>query len=324
MLKIFFTLKKKNKEVTKMNKNDLLEKNYNGLLVVRAKNALFNAGFDGLPRTLPDGTIFATDKALKYCLREYLNNFEENSKVFVKRNRHLKKKEYVYETLAENYWDKTGEELKNETTDEDIIKKLKEFIDIRLFGIVFSPKKPNKNISFTGPVQISYGINKLQNAQPYSCDILSPYAPEKDEKKKDPNKKEKAQTTLGNESRVDEVFYVYDISVNKNNARGTNGTGMLQKDLDPLKKALMNGPDLITSTTKFGVESSALIWLENQDNKNFNNLSDYVSISKINDQTIIDASKLKKHLEGQGIQENSVEKKVKREDIEIRWNNNGK
>jgi CRISPR-associated protein Csh2 len=56
-------------------KNDIpYEKFAQGIFVVKAKNSSFNSDFSGLPRRLPDksGTIYATDKALKYCIRKYL------------------------------------------------------------------------------------------------------------------------------------------------------------------------------------------------------------------------------------------------------------
>ncbi len=279
--------------------NETIDSNYNGVLIVRAKNALFNAGFDGLPRTLPDGTIFATDKALKYCIREYLALFK-NEKVFVRRDRYVNDKgELVYSTLEENFKKKTG--LTEIPKAEEILKKLKEFIDIRLFGIVFSA---NTNVSLTGPVQISYGINKYNKSQTYMNDILSPYAD-----------KSPVQTTIGNEARTDEVYYVYDISVNKNNAIGELGTGMTKQDLQLLKEALLKSVDLITSTTKFGVETVALLWFENKDGKILNNLNDFVSIRNEGEKRIVDFSKLKEYLRTQGVDEASI--KIKSKKVEV-------
>ena len=42
-----------------------------GIFIVKARNSSFNSDFSGLPRRLPDntGTIYATDKALKYCVK---------------------------------------------------------------------------------------------------------------------------------------------------------------------------------------------------------------------------------------------------------------
>ena len=38
-----------------------------GSIVVKAINSNYNADFSGQPRTLPNGKVYATDKALKYA-----------------------------------------------------------------------------------------------------------------------------------------------------------------------------------------------------------------------------------------------------------------
>ena len=55
-----------------------------GLIIVKSKNSNFNADFTGTPRRLPDadGTIYATDKSLKYCIRKYLKDILKR-RVFV-------------------------------------------------------------------------------------------------------------------------------------------------------------------------------------------------------------------------------------------------
>ncbi|MDD3160139.1 MAG: type I CRISPR-associated protein Cas7 [Candidatus ainarchaeum sp.] len=280
-----------------MDKNEIIDKSYNGLLVVKARNGNFNAGFDGNPRTLPDGRIFATDKALKYCIREYLATFKDKP-VFVRRERIVKenKKDHIlsYLTLEENFSKKTGLQEVPIGKDHELLQKLKEFIDIRLFGIVFSV---NSNISLTGPVQISYGLNKLNDSNIYCSQILSPY--------KNPNEKSKdsAQTTIGNETRADEVYYVYNISVNSNNA---NLTDFSKNDLVVLKEALLNSVDPITSCTKFGCESICLIWLNNKNNIILNNLDEFLEIIKLNGKVELNIKNLKEYLKNYGF--NGLEK----------------
>ncbi len=275
---------------------DKIDKSYNGLLVVKARNGNFNAGFDGNPRVLPDGTIFATDKALKYCIREYLATFK-NEPVFVRRNRSVKeigkKKErkLSYETLEENFKNKLGKEIPKDNDDE-ILTDLKSFLDIRLFGVVFSV---NANISLTGPVQISYGVNKFKDSNIYPVQILSPY--------KNSNEKstESNQTTIGNEAKSDEVYYVYNISINKANSENTGMTG---EDLIKLKEALLNSVDPITSCTKYGCESIALIWLNNKENLILNNLDESVKISKNdNGEVILKLEELKNNLKQYGFED---------------------
>ncbi len=261
-----------------------IENNYNGIVVVRAKNALFNAGFDGMPRTLPSGQIFATDKAFKYCIREYLRLFK-NENIFVSRHRHIiknkDKKEYGYDTLEQNYENKLNKKIPKKN-DVEILDDLRSFVDVRLFGIVFSV---NSNISLTGAVQINYGIDQFKDydGKTITSSILSPYSD-----------KTPIQTTIGNQSRTSEVYYVYDISVNKGNAEHTKLT---DTDLDLLKDALKYSVNTITSCTKFGCDIISTLWFKNKDSQIYNNLNDLVTIFKDKDGFInIDYSKVLTHI----------------------------
>lgn len=271
--------------------------NYNGLVVVNAKNANFNAGFDGLPRRLPTGRIFATDKALKYCIREYLS---KNEPVFVQRTKkpHENKDGSIvqrYLTLKENYLLKCNKESipKDEMT---IIDDLKGFIDIRLFGVVFAV---DSNISLTGPCQINYGINRFEGSNIFSSEILSPY--------RNPNDKSKdaQQTTIGEESRADDVYYVYDICLNMNSAK-KQGIEVSDDDIEKLKDALKYAVGEVTSTTMFGCETISMLWFENKDDRIFNNLNSLVEIYESDGEMIVDYSKVIKQIEG-NINKDSIE-----------------
>ena len=270
--------------------------NYNGLVVVNAKNASFNAGFDGLPRRLPDGRIFATDKALKYCIREYLSN---NEAVFVQRTKqaHETKDGVVqrYLTLKENYLQKCNK-TSIPKSEIEVINDLKSFIDVRLFGVVFAV---DSNISMTGPCQINYGVNRFENSSIYSSDILSPY--------RNPNEKSKdsQQTTIGSESRADDVYYVYDVSLNINSAQ-KQGIDISAEDIEKLKSALKYSVGGVTSTTMFGCETVSMIWFENKDNHIFNNLNSMVNVYESDGNVIVDYSKVHEIIKD-GINKDSLE-----------------
>lgn len=256
--------------------------NYNGIVVINAKNANFNASFDGMPRRLPNGRIFATDKALKYCLREY---FSKSEPVFVQREKEFHGDEgnlkQRYLTLKENYLKKC--KVKELPKDEkEIINNLLTFIDIRLFGVVFAV---DSNISMTGPCQISYGINKYENSNIFVSNILSPY--------RNPNEKsqEAQQTTIGEESRGDDIYYVYDICLNMNSAE-KQGIPITDSDINKLKEALKYAVGEVVSTTMFGVETVSFIWFENKGDKIFNNLNSLVNIFEDSNEVVIDYTKV--------------------------------
>lgn len=268
--------------------------NYNGVVVVNAKNASFNAGFDGLPRRLPTGRIFATDKALKYCIREYLSKKEP---VFVQRTKEFHDNDGArverYLTLKENYLNKCPQENnKLPKNEEIIINDLKGFIDIRLFGVVFAISGDDKrNISMTGPCQINYGINRFEGSNIYSSDILSPY--------RNPNEQSKdaQKTTIGEESRADDVYYVYDICLNMNSAE-KQGIEIADNDIEKLKNALKYSVGEVTSTTMFGCETVSMLWFENKDDRIFNNLNSLVEVYESDSEVIVNYSKVTKLVEG--------------------------
>lgn len=59
-------------------KNNKFENRVFGAVLVKSVVANYNADFTGSPRTLPNGVVYATDKALKYCIRNYLKGDSKN------------------------------------------------------------------------------------------------------------------------------------------------------------------------------------------------------------------------------------------------------
>ncbi len=107
---------------------------------------------------------------------------------------------------------KDDKELKNTAKEilslykfENHLKIFASCIDTKLFGITFTGETP---IDLTGPVQISYGINRLVNNTVFMSDILSPY----------PTGDDSTQGgSIGKENKALESYYVYDFSVNPKN-----------------------------------------------------------------------------------------------------------
>jgi CRISPR/Cas system type I-B associated protein Csh2 (Cas7 group RAMP superfamily) len=52
-----------------------------GCVIVKSITSNYNADFSHQPRTLPDGIVFATDKAFKYTIRNFWNDFYTSDKV---------------------------------------------------------------------------------------------------------------------------------------------------------------------------------------------------------------------------------------------------
>lgn len=53
-----------------------------GCAIIKSVNSNYNADFSGQPRKLPNGTVYATDKALKYSIRNYWEKVFKEEKVF--------------------------------------------------------------------------------------------------------------------------------------------------------------------------------------------------------------------------------------------------
>ncbi len=267
-----------------------------GLLIVRTQNSSFNSDFSGLPRRLPDnnGTIYATDKALKYCVRKYLH--DKGKKVFVWRRY---KKDGNPCNIDDNY--ESVFNSKPSDNKPDTIDKLSSALDVRLFGATYAGKT---NVSLTGTTQISYGINKLDENLFFNNQILSPYADLKASEKK----KEAKQQTLGNETKTLEAHYVYDFVINPNNLinslvysdKKTNESLLSELDVELFKEAMCRSVSHTTSASKIGSDSELFMFIEmNADEKDekieshiLPMMKDHVKINKSNGKTQIDLEDL--------------------------------
>ena len=54
-----------------------------GCVVIKSVNSNYNADFSHQPRTLPDGSVYATDKALKYTVRNYIDKNIRKTRYFI-------------------------------------------------------------------------------------------------------------------------------------------------------------------------------------------------------------------------------------------------
>lgn len=266
-----------------------------GCAVVKAVNANYNADFSGQPRTLPSGTVYATDKAFKYTLKNYLKDVYPKEKILGFK-RFNQTKEFVPFSLMEAFCNKFPDlmeitekkQKKNEGDDDggkessesfkmkgsktDVAKALLSCIDVRIFGFTFAgkskDKKDNISISIHGPVQINYGVNLWKDAQKYTDQIMSPFR-NPDEKSED-----KQASTLGRQSRLDEGHYLHHFSINPQNLcditslAGADCAKLTDDDISKLKEAMRRGATWYDSASKAGCENEMLVWVQlNTDSK---------------------------------------------------------
>ncbi|UJG43465.1 MAG: type I CRISPR-associated protein Cas7 [Candidatus Heimdallarchaeum endolithica] len=279
-------------------KNNLFEKHASGLIIVKSVNSNFNADFSGTPRRLPDekGTIYATDKSLKYCIRKYILDNEPSSKIFVWRRRNDNLDPM---TIEENYYALFNSSKKNGKEDyKKIVKNLLSCIDVRMFGVTFTPKSNSNlsSLSITGPIQISYGINAIEENVHYINQILSPYRDDKE-------KQQAKHTTIGEESKALEIHYIFDFIVNPNTLKSNFILQKLEEkeqyllsnsDVNIFKEAARLGVHNVNSTTKIGSETECFIYIEYDEPICLQNLKHFIDFenTKENGKTRIKINRL--------------------------------
>ena len=243
-----------------------------GCAIVKSINANYNADFTHQPRMLPDGVAYATDKALKYLIKHYLRQTSNTAIFYFKRLDH----EMDPLDLAATYKEVFNKDVKDESK-QAILKNLLSCLDVRMFGATFAPKGKDiekKNISIHGPVQICHGVNRFPDSVIFSEQIMSPFANQKDPKKKeagsegDEEATKAGMTTLGSQSKLREGHYVHHFSVNPKNldlhrdVKEAGGQTLTIDDISKLKEALSRGATNYDSAAKAGIENELLLWVQ--------------------------------------------------------------
>lgn len=251
-----------------------------GAAIIKSINSNYNADFSGQPRKLPNGTVYATDKALKYSVRNYWKSaLNEEVFYFKSMNDAL-----VPRDLKETYEVKY-KEIKNEKDKIEVLSNLLKNIDVRLFGGTFAVKKVN--LSLHGTCQITHGVNRFGENIIYSEQILSPF--------RNSNKEDADTSTLGSQSRLEEGHYVHHFSVNPKNIEEYAGLakseGVTTDDIDKLKEGLSKGATYYDSAAKSGTENELLLWVELKEGAK-SVLPSFVELIEINDQREIDLKKV--------------------------------
>lgn len=230
-----------------------------GCVLVKSINSNYNADFSHQPRTLPDGVVYATDKALKYAIKHFLKKEYAADKILYFKNL---KNDFIPMSLEEAYAAMNFEKKSMDKT--AVAGNLLSCLDIRLFGATFAMKSKDGNvaISIHGPVQINHGINIWKENNIFSEQIASPF------RNPDEKSEEKEATTLGRQSKLQEGHYLHHFSVNPKNlgnivkAAGGNAQYLSEDDIIKLKTALRTGVTYYDSSAKAGTDNEALIWVQ--------------------------------------------------------------
>ncbi len=226
-----------------------------GCAIVKAINANYNADFSGQPRTLPKGTVYATDKAFKYTVKNYLKDVYPKEIVFYFKSLNENMNPISLDETYKKYFKKDADKDKKEVS-----KNLLSCIDIRLFGATFAGKT---NISVHGPVQVNHAVNIWSENHIYNEQITSPFS----NKSNDPDA-EKGMTTIGRQARLEEGHYLHHFSINPQNLcditslAGVDCAKLTAEDIVKLKEAMRRGATWYDSASKAGCENEMLVWVQ--------------------------------------------------------------
>lgn len=232
-----------------------------GCAIVKAVNANYNADFSGQPRTLPSGIVYATDKAFKYTVKNYLKDVYPKERVFYFKSLNENLNPI---SLDETYVKCFGEYPKNDKKKDSIkpivARNLLSCIDIRLFGATFAGQT---NISVHGPVQVNHATNIWSENHIYNEQITSPFS-----NKADDPEAEKGMTTIGRQARLEEGHYLHHFSINPHNLcditslAGADCAKLTNEDIAKLKEAMRRGATWYDSASKAGCENEMLVWVQ--------------------------------------------------------------
>jgi CRISPR-associated protein Csh2 len=276
-----------------------MDKRVYGILGISSVMANWNADFSGYPRTTSDGSIFGSDKALKYPMKKMWE--DEGEKVlYIKSFKISKDKDktnLMLRSMVERYeyiFDSAKVDKKNGT--DVVLKNLFNAIDVKNFGATFAKK--GNNISITGAVQIGQGFNKYEDTVAEEMTILSPFINESSNSKKDSESKSddtdddksdkddkgKIQSSIGTKIIATEAHYFYPFAINPSayNEYVELGVtdGYTQEDYNKFKAAATTAVTSYATNSKIGCENELAVFVETKSDVYLPNLSEFVSFEK--------------------------------------------
>jgi CRISPR-associated protein Csh2 len=269
-----------------------------GVAVVKAINSNYNADFSGQPRRLPNGKVYATDKAFKYTVKNYIKDVFKTEIVFyfksLNENLNPISLDEMYKKYFGAYPKGTGKE-KEKVLKTDVAQNLLSCIDIRLFGATFAGET---NISLHGPLQINHGVNIWHEDNIFTEQITSPFS----NKANDPDA-ERGMTTIGRQSKLEEGHYVHHFSINPQNLSeiatlaGADAKKLSSEDIEKLKEGMRRGVTWYDSASKAGCENEILLWVQVKEGSkivlpNFTTLIETLE-TKRNGKVVFDLQKVK-------------------------------
>lgn len=256
-----------------------------GLVGIGAYMANWNADFTGRPKTISDGTIFGSDKALKYSVKNLW--VHQGEKVLYYKSYIIPSKsgeKMQPKELTERYHEVFGVEVTDKTSSKEVLKNLFSAVDVLNFGATFAVKK--QNISLTGVVQVGQGKNKYDESEVEVQDILSPF--------RNSTKAEADASSLGKKIVSNEAHYVYPFSVNPNHydqyiSLVDDFEGYTTEAYVKLREGFLKGATALNTNSKAGCENELALFVTCKEDSNLYlpQLDQYVTVSKNDEDKIV-------------------------------------
>lgn len=257
-----------------------------GAAIIKSLNSNYNADFSGQPRKLPNGIVYATDKALKYSIRNFWREALSEKVFYFKSLSGEMSPRSLDETYVFHFGEFKEKDSKKASLRLEVLGNILKCLDVKLFGGTYAGKT---NISIHGTCQITHGLNKFTENVIYSEQIMSPFRNSND------SSTGSTMTTLGSQSRLQEGHYVHHFSVNPKNimedAERVNLDGLTTDDISKLKEGLRKGATYYDSAAKAGTENELLLWVQLKNDSNVV-LPSFVSLIDVNENREIDLSKV--------------------------------
>ncbi|MFL0194943.1 type I CRISPR-associated protein Cas7 [Clostridium sp. WILCCON 0269] len=258
-----------------------------GVIGIKAIMANWNADFSGYPKTIGDGSIFGSDKALKYSIKKYWDDLGE--KILYIKSFKTDKDKIRPRSLEERYNQVFNTTLTKKDKSEDVIKNLFSTLDVKSFGATFAEE--GNNISITGAVQIGQGFNVYKSSNSEEQQILSPF---RNDKKSSGNEeaKEANQSTLGTKIVSDEAHYLYPFYINPIAYREYVQMGLTdgytEEDYKKFKEGALIGATALNTNAKAGCENEFALFVETDEKTYLPNLTQFMDFDKDDDECILE------------------------------------
>lgn len=288
-----------------------------GVIGIKSIMANWNADFSGYPKTISDGSIFGSDKALKYSIKKYWE--DRGEKILYIKSFKTDKGKIRPRSLEERYNQVFDTTLTKKDESTVILKNLFSALDVKSFGATFAEE--GNNISLTGVVQIGQGFNVYEDSSAEEQQILSPFR--SDKKPKEGKETEEAnQSTLGTKIVSDEAHYLYPFYINPTSYRDYVDMkvteGYTEEDYKKFKEGALLGATALNTNAKAGCENEFALFVETDEETYLPNLTQFMKFEKGEDKDILTLN-LEEIL--QGIEDDIKKIEIYYNDYKLKLNN---